>query len=144
MTDPSASLSYWKKRHSITGIFGILLNLAWAIPLLLWPDQLFHLFGIPFVDLNWARWGGGLVIVLCVFYAPMIVDIDRFRILAWFQILPSRGFGCLFFLGCVVIYHEPQALLIGAAIDGGIAILSLICLIRIVSLEQEIATGARP
>ena len=39
--------------------------------------------------------------------------------------------------------HQPAAFLLGVALDGGIGIASLWCLIRIVTLEQHIAEGGK-
>ncbi|MCG6904255.1 MAG: hypothetical protein LJE68_16405 [Rhodobacter sp.] len=141
MTNTSRSLSHWKANHSLVTIIGIILNLCLAVPLLLWPGWILTLFGIPVANLIWPRFAGGLLIILSVFYAPIILDLNRFRILAWFQIFPSRMFGALFFLGAVVIFGAPAGFLVGTLIDGSIAILALFCLIRVVGLEQDIATG---
>ena len=141
MTNASHSLSHWKANHSLVCILGILLNLSFAVPLLLWPQWVLTLFNIPLGNLIWTRFAGGLLILLSVFYTPMIYDLDRYRILAWFQVFPSRAFGALFFLGAVVIFGASPGFLMATMIDGSISILSLICLIKIVGLEQDIATG---
>ena len=142
MSNSSHSLSRWKANHSLVCILGIILNLSFAVPLLVWPEFILTLFKIPVGNtVIWTRFAGGLLILLSVFYTPMIYDLDRFRILAWFQVFPSRAFGALFFLGAVVIFGAPAGFLMATVIDGSISILSLYCLIKIVGLEQDIANG---
>ncbi len=140
MARPSHSLSVWKHRHGIVTVIGIVLNLAFAIPLLFAPESLLNLFGIPIGQLIWPRFAGGLLIILSCFYAPMVVDLDRFRILAWLQILPARLFGTVFFLTAVIGFGAPVGFIAGALVDGTIMLALLYCLINIVKIEQEIAT----
>ncbi|MGQ7845259.1 hypothetical protein ACUNV4_12330 [Granulosicoccus sp. 3-233] len=138
----STHLSRWKANHSLVTIIGIILNVSVALPLLIWPDFVLAVLHIPPTDsLVMTRFAGGLLIILSVFYTPMVYDIDRYRILAWFQIIPSRTFGTFFFLGAVVIKGAPAGFLVATLIDGTIAILALLCLIRIASLEQKIMNG---
>jgi len=138
----SRSLTRWKFRHSVVVIIGILFNLGFAVPMLLWPEWLMTQLNIPVGEqMIWPRYAGGLWVMLTVFYAPMVLDLDRFRILAWLHVIPARSFGTMFFLFAVVIYGAPAGFLVGAFIDGSITILSLSCLIKVVGLEQAIATG---
>jgi len=141
MAHPTHSLSLWKYRHGIVTVLGIAANLVFAIPLLFAPEFILGLFGIPMGQLVWPRFAGGLLIILSCFYVPMVVDIDRFRALAWLQIVPSRLFGTVFFLTAVIGFGAPAGFIAGALVDGGFALALLYCLINIVRIEQQIATG---
>lgn len=133
------SLSLWKFRHSVVVWIGILLNLCFALPMLFVPLWLFGIFDIPTgPSLVWPRFAGGLLILLSVFYLPMTLDLDRYRVFAWLAVFPSRSFGVVFFLSAVLIFGQPDALIFGVLIDGSIATASLWCLMRIVRIEQEI------
>ncbi|MCA8880532.1 MAG: hypothetical protein KDA73_11375 [Rhodobacteraceae bacterium] len=138
----SHSLSRWKFRHGVVVWIGILLNFSYCVPLLVAPLTTLGLFGIP-AELTtfWPRLVGGLLVLISVFYMPMTVDLDRFRIFAWLSILPSRTFGATFLFVAVVGFGFAGGFLVPAVIDAGVAIASLYCLIRIVRLEQDIAMG---
>ena len=134
-------LSRWKIRHAAIVWLGIFLNLGFIIPLLFWPEWFLSLFGLRAEPLIWPRFAGLLLGILSIFYIPATLDIDRYRIFAWLSHNPSRTCGALFFSAMVFLAHQPAPFLLGVALDGGIGIASLWCLIRIVSLEQEIAEG---
>ncbi len=142
MTNPARhSLSRWKFRHSLVVWVGIVLNLALAVPLLFAPLWVLGIFGVPAGPSTiWPQFAGGLLIILSVFYVPMSIDLDRYRIFAWLAIFPSRTFGVVFFLSAVLA-GAPAGYFVGVLIDGSIAIASLYCLIQIVRLEQGIASG---
>ena len=135
------SISRWKLRHSLIVWLGIVLNMGFVIPLLFAPVWLLDLFGLRVEPLIWTQFAGLLLAIISVFYIPATIDIDRYRIFAWLSVFPSRSFGVLFFSFMVFLAHQPAAFLLGVALDGGIGIASLWCLIRIVTLEQEIAEG---
>ena len=135
------SISRWKLRHSLIVWLGIVLNMGFVIPLLFAPAWFLDLFGLRAEPLIWSRFSGLLLAIISVFYIPAIIDIDRYRIFAWLSVFPSRSFGVLFFSIMVFLAHQPAAYLLGVALDGSIGIASLWCLIRIVTLEQEIAEG---
>ena len=141
MTHPARSLALWKSRHGVVAAMGIGYNLLLAVPLLIAPEFILSVFGIPAYELMWPRFAGGLLIILSCFYAPMVVDLDRFRILAWLQIFPSRLFGVLFFLISVVGFGAPTGFLVGALLDGLVSLALLYCLIRITKLEQALLGG---
>lgn len=136
------SLSRWKSRHAQIVWLGIVLNLGFILPLLFWPEWFLSLFGLRAEPLIWPRFSGLLLGILTIFYIPATFDIDRYRIFAWLSVIPSRTFGVLFFSFMVFVAQQPAAFLLGVALDGSIGIASLWCLIRIVSLEQQIAQGA--
>jgi hypothetical protein len=141
MTAPARhSLSLWKFRHSVVVWIGILLNLSYCVPLLVVPIKTMTLFGIT-VDTStfWPRLVGGLLILISVFYVPMTFDIDRHRIFAWLSIFPSRSFGATYLFTAVLVFGYSAGFLVPALIDGGIAIASLVCMIRIVRIEREVA-----
>ena len=135
------SLSRWKSRHSLIVWLGIVLNMGFVLPLIFAPAWFLSLFGLTAEPLLWPRFSGVLLGILSIFYIPATFDIDRYRIFAWLSVLPSRSFGVLFFSVMVFLAQQPAAFLLGVALDGGIGIASLCCLIRIVSLEQQIAEG---
>ncbi|MBP8929843.1 MAG: hypothetical protein KBG46_01025 [Paracoccus sp.] len=135
------SISRWKLRHALIVWLGIVLNMGFVIPLLFAPVWLLDLFGLRVEPLIWTQFAGLLLAIISVFYIPATIDIDRYRIFAWLSVFPSRSFGVLFFSFMVFLAHQPAAFLLGVALDGGIGIASLWCLIRIVTLEQEIAEG---
>lgn len=134
----SHSLSRWKFRHGLVIWVGILLNLAYCVPLLLAPLWTLTLFGIPpELTTFWPRLVGGLLILISVFYIPASLDIDRYRIVAWMAVFPSRTFGSIFLFTAVLAFGFSGGFLVPAVIDGGIAIAALYCLIHITQLEQE-------
>ena len=136
------SLSRWKYRHGVVIVIGILLNFAYCVPLLLFPSWTLALFGIPEeLTTFWPRLVGGLLILISVFYMPMVVDLDRYRIFAWLSILPSRTFGALFLFTAVLGFGYSAGFLVPALIDAGIAIAALYCMIKIVGIEQRIGEG---
>jgi len=143
MTAPGAhSLSRWKFRHGVIVWIGIALNLAYCVPLLLAPAATLGFFGIPQeLTTFWPRLVGGLLILISVFYIPMTWDLDRHRIFAWISIFPCRSFGATFLFIAVLVFGFSGGFLVPALIDGGIAIATLYCMIRIVGLEQDIAEG---
>ena len=49
MIDARFSVSRWKTRHAVVVWIGIVLNLIFAIPLLVDPNWLFSLIGVPTV-----------------------------------------------------------------------------------------------
>lgn len=141
MIRASQSISRWKARHSAVVLFGVALNLAFALPLLFLPRWVLGLFDIPAGPSTiWPQFAGGLLILLSVFYLPMTWDLDRYRIFAWLAVFPSRSFGVAFFL-IALLQGEPGGFFVAVLIDGVIAIAALFCLIRIVALEQAVAEG---
>lgn len=138
------SLGIWLARHAIVVWIGIALNLAFALPLLIAPDQLMAALGIPPVPGLWPRFAGLLLVILSVFYVPVTIDFERHEIFAWLAVFPSRTFGAVFFAVAVFLFDQPFAFLIGTAIDGTIALLSLVCLIRIDALRRAVVTRAVP
>jgi len=141
MTTSSHSLAHWKLRHAQVTILGIVLNLVVAFPFFFVPAWSLDLLNIPHPPLIWARVGAMLLVIITAFYIPMVFDLDRFRIFAWLSIFPSRTFGATYFTVAVVVFGAAPGFLSIALIDAFIAILWLICLIRVVSIEQDIATG---
>jgi hypothetical protein len=137
------SLSKWKMRHAVLVWIGIILNLAFVIPLLFCPEWILGLFHIPANQLIWPRFAGLLLGILSVFYIPATLDIDRYRVFAWLAVFPSRTFGSVFFFLAVFVFGQPLGFLAGVLLDGSIGIATLWCLIRIARLEQAIAEGRR-
>ncbi|HWJ74456.1 MAG TPA: hypothetical protein VNX29_14955 [Kaistia sp.] len=135
------SISKWKARHAILVVIGILLNFAFVIPLLFWPEWILGLFQIPVTQLIWPRFSGLLLGILSIFYIPATIDIDRYRIFAWLAVFPARSLGAVFFFIAVFVFGQPSGFLVGVVLDGSIGFLTLVCLIRVVRLEQDAANG---
>lgn len=139
----SHALSRWKARHAILVWIGILLNFAFVLPLLFWPEWILGLFQIPVNQLIWPRFSALLLGLLSIFYIPATLDIDRYRVFAWLAVFPSRTFGAVFFFIAVFVFDQPLGFLVGVLLDGSVGVVTLFCLIRILRLEQDIAEGAR-
>ena len=107
MSQTSKTLSHYKAQHAVVTWGGIILNLAFAIPMFLAPAAGLDLLGIPHPPLVWARMGALALIFITIFYIPMTLDIDRFRIFAWLSIFPVRFCGAFFFITAVVIWGAP-------------------------------------
>jgi hypothetical protein len=80
----------------------------------------------------WPRFAGLLLVILSVFYTPAAIDIDRYRIVAWFAI-GSRAAGVLFFLPQATyrmlglfdgVFLVPQLLLLLVAINSATGMLA--------------------
>jgi hypothetical protein len=85
----------WFKRVMWLGIFA---NLALALPTIAAPDMMIQMIGFPTATpVMWPRFAGLLLVLLSVFYMPAAVDVDRYRIIAWFAI-GSRAAGVAFFI----------------------------------------------
>jgi hypothetical protein len=138
------SLSTWKARHAIVVWIGVILNLCFVLPLIFCPEWLLSLFGIVVNQVIWAQFAGLLLGILSIFYIPASIDIDRYRIFAWLQVFPSRTAGVVFFLLAVTVFDQPIGYITGVLLDGSVAIPTLICLLNISRLEQELADGGRP
>ncbi|GGF63700.1 hypothetical protein GCM10007301_24360 [Azorhizobium oxalatiphilum] len=143
MIEPQ-SLTKWKVRHAILVWIGIVLNLGFVLPLLICPSWLLALFGVPDDPSLWPRFAGLLLGILSVFYIPATIDIDRYRLIAWLAVFPSRTFGAVFFTLAVLVFGQPAGYLAGVALDASIGAATLYCLIRIVRLEAKIAQGGTP
>lgn len=144
MNSASLDLVAWKFRHAVVTWIGIVLNIIVAVPFFLFPEWCLDVLNIPPVDPIWPRVGAGLLMIITVFYVPMTLDIDRFRIFCWLSIFPSRTFGSTYFITMVVVFGYSPGFLSIALIDAAIAIAWLHCMIKIVRLEQAIATGQVP
>ena len=80
MNSASLDLVAWKFRHAVVTWIGIVLNIIVAVPFFLFPEWCLDVLNIPPVDPIWPRVGAGLLMIITVFYVPMTLDIDRFRI----------------------------------------------------------------
>lgn len=140
-TQASRDLVSWKFRHAVVTWIGNVLNLAIALPFFFAPAWALDQLGIPAVEPIWPMVGAGLLFIITVFYIPMTIDIDRYRIFCWLSILPSRVFGASFFIIWVVAFSAPAGFLTIALVDASIAIAWLYCMIHISRIEQAIQTG---
>jgi hypothetical protein len=140
MTEPQ-SLTKWKFRHAVLIWIGIVANMAFALPLLFCPSVILAFFGIPDDPAAWPRLSGLLLGIVSIFYIPATIDIDRYRLIAWLAVFPSRTFGTIFCISMVFVLGQPVGLLAGAVLDGTFGAVTLYCLIKIVRLEAAIAQG---
>ena len=138
------SLADWKFRYAIVMWIGILANLAFILPLFFCPVWFLGLFGVVVNQLFWVRFTAGLIGLLSVFYIPSIIDVDRYRVIAWLGVFPSRTFGALYCFIQVFVFGEPMGYLAGAVLDGTFGFAALYCLLKIARIEQRIMEGARP
>ena len=133
--DPQ-SLSLWIARHSFFVWLGILLNMFFVVPLLLYPLWALDLLGIPPVNPLWPRIGGLLLLIISTFYIPPTIDLERYRAMAWLAIFPSRTFGATFFFLAVVVFGQPLGYISILLVDAFIGLATLICLTRVTALER--------
>jgi hypothetical protein len=136
-TAPESTVSVWILRHTILVWFGIFLNSLFIIPLLFFPRWMLDLFGIPLDQLIWARESAGLLMIISVFYVPAAIDFGRYRANAYIAVFPSRTFGATFFFFAVVLFGQPPGFLSISFVDALIGSTTLICLIRINTLEKQ-------
>ncbi len=141
MNNASKILVRWKVRHAVVTWIGIVLNALIAVPFLICPTWMLNQLGILPVAPIWPMAAAGAYLIITCFYFPMIIDIDRFRVFAWLSILPARTFPALFFFAAVLLCGASSGFLVIAVVDAAIAIAWLHCMIKIVGLEQAIATG---
>lgn len=84
----------WFQRVVWAGIFA---NLALALPTIAAPAFMIDMISLPTATPDlWPRFAGLLLVLLSVFYTPAAIDVDRYRIVAWFAV-GSRLTGVLFF-----------------------------------------------
>lgn len=129
-------LSLWIARHTLLVWIGIVLNFGFIIPLIFTPDWILALFNIPPDPSLWPRFAGLLLLIVTVFYIPPTLDLDRYRANAWLAIFPSRSFGATFFFLAVFVFDQPAGFIVGTLLDGSIGLATLICLIRVTTLER--------
>jgi len=135
--DHRNSITHWAVRHSLFVWLGIALNLVVAVPLLWSPDWILGTLRLPLDQPVWGRLGGFLVIVVSSFYVPAAIDLQRYRVNAWLAILLSRSGGALFFFLAVFVYDQPPIFLVGALVEGSVALATLYCLSRVEGLERS-------
>lgn len=123
--------------HAKAVAFGIFLNILLIVPLLFFPAEFLSFVGAPTDKLIWPRFAAILLIIISVFYIPAIIDLKRYRVIAWLAIFPSRCFGFTFFSIAVFVYDQPMAFLLGVLIDGSVAVITLYFLSRVSTAEYE-------
>lgn len=136
-TAAQSPLSVWIARHTILLWFGIFLNALFIVPLLFFPSWLLDLLGIPLQELIWARFSGGLLMIISTFYVPAAIDFGNYRVNAYIAVFPSRTFGALFFFFAVVWFGQPPGFLSGSFVDALIGSTTAYCLTRIRALEKQ-------
>ncbi len=133
----SEARAVWVKRHTWIVRLGIVVNFAFVIPLMLFPEWILALFKLPPEASLWVRFAGLLLGLLSIFYVPATVDIDRYRIVAWLAVFPSRTAGALFFGAAVLLHGHPPGFLVAVLVDASFALASLYCLLQIVRIERN-------
>ena len=134
-------LEIWYRR--ITWL-GLVLNVLFIVPLYLVPQVALNLLHITAEPDLWARISGMLLLTISVFYLPATHDLRKYWVCAWLAIVPSRVQGSLFFFIAVLVFHYPLGYLPIAFVDGTIAVLQLIVLLKARKvLQAEGATGRR-
>lgn len=129
-------LSLWIARHSLLVWLGIALNLFFVFMLLIDPAMLLALFKIPVDGSIWPRFAGLLLLIITIFYIPATIDLERYRVIAWMAVFPSRSFGAIFFFLAVFVFDQPSGFIAAILLDGLIGLSTLYCLIRITKLER--------
>ncbi|MBP1849375.1 hypothetical protein [Rhizobium halophytocola] len=138
------SLARWKFRYAVVMWIGILANFAFVLPLFFCPVWFLGLFGVIVNQLFWVRLAAGLLGLVSIFYIPSILDVDRYRVIAWMAVFPSRTFGALYCFLQVFAFGEPMGYFAGALLDGTFGLLALLCLLKITRIEQQLREGAHP
>lgn len=131
------SLSAWTRRYAIVVWIGIVLNLGFIVGLIFCPAWILGIFGLPLAQLVWARFAGWLLFIITCFYVPTTLDLQRYRAYAWLSIVPSRAGGALFFFLAVFVFGQPPGFLVGMLLDGSIGLATLVCLIKVESIERQ-------
>ena len=129
-------LSRWIARHSLLVWLGIVLNLFFVFMLLIDPAMLLSLFKIPADGSIWPRFAGLLLLIITIFYIPATIDLERYRVIAWMAVFPSRSFGAIFFFLAVFVFDQPSGFIAAILLDGLIGLSTLYCLIRVTKLER--------
>ena len=129
-------LSRWIARHSLLVWLGVALNLFFVFMLLIEPAMLLSLFKIPVDGSIWPRFAGLLLLIVTIFYIPATIDLERYRVIAWMAVFPSRSLGAVFFFLAVFVFDQPSGFIAAILLDGLIGLATLYCLIRITKLER--------
>lgn len=106
MSDHSR-LNRLRKLHSLVMSIGIAANSIVIYGLFFVPDRFMALLHVPPDHSIWVRFAANLLLLLSIFYLPAIWDLQRYRIIAWLAVFPSRAFGTIFFTAAVFIYNFP-------------------------------------
>ena len=108
--------------------FGIVCNLALAVPTLLAPERAMTLTRMPPAwPLLWPQFSALLLILLSIFYVPAALDHTRYRMTAWCTVA-SRLAGVIFFVGFQpaayhmlgyfdLVFFVPEAVLLTLAFN---------------------------
>src|SRR5262245_6161597 len=116
---------------------GIAVNTAFVVPLVFFPAPLLRFLDLPVVEpLLWARTAGMLLFIISAFYVPAALDPERYRIVAWLHIFPSRTFGATFFFGAVLLFGHPAGYLSIAVVDAVFGLASLVLLLLAIRPER--------
>ena len=128
--------SVWIRRHRWIVRVGIVINFCFVVPLMLFPEWILALFKLAPEASLWVRFAGLLLGLLSIFYVPATIDIDRYRIIAWLAVFPSRTAGAIFFAAAVLLHGHPPGFLVAVLVDGTIALASFYCLVQITRFER--------
>jgi hypothetical protein len=116
---------------------GIGANFLFVIPLFFAPEWLLGLLHIQLDRVIWAQFAAVLLFIISVFYIPAAIDIDRFRINAWFHCIPSRASGAIFFAVNILFLGAEPGFWVAVVVDAVFGLLLLWVLLRISRLEKQ-------
>jgi hypothetical protein len=133
-------MSRYARWHGQVVWLGIILNLLLVLPLVVAPSLFLGLLHIPLEHTIWARIAGLLLFIITIFYVPSTWDLQRYRVIAWFAVFPSRTWGAVFYLVAVFVFGHPKGFLIGALVDGVIGSMTFILLL-LVTREEKLGAG---
>ncbi len=103
---------------------GVVVNVVLCAIALVAPGSFLGALGFdPAYPDIWVRFSALLLLLLSIFYVPGALDLDRYRLNAWFHVL-SRSAGVVFFTVCVVLLGFERRFLLFALIDLPFALLS--------------------
>jgi len=125
-----------KKLGSLIIWAGIGANLLFVVPLIFAPEWLLGLLQIQLDRVIWARFAGLLLFIISVYYVPAAIDIDRFRVNAWFHCIPSRAGGAIFFAVNVLWLGAEPGFWVAVVVDSLFGLSLLWVLVKISRLES--------
>lgn len=114
----------YAKGFKVVVMAGVVLNVVLSAIALVAPGGFLGALGFdPAYPNIWVRFSAQLLLLLSLFYVPGALDLDRYRLNAWFHVL-SRSAGVVFFTVCVVLLGFERRFLLFALLDLPFAVLS--------------------
>jgi hypothetical protein len=111
----------------VSGLYDLLL----AVPMLLAPEATARMFGAPPpVPVLNAQLNGVFALALAAGYFWAAQDADARRGYLWTAGVLAKGLGAVLFVADHVLRGSPSSFLLFAATDGGLALVTLLLLLR--------------